>query len=88
VASQRVVDYEELRRQVLAPQSNQQPSSGWVLLVRQGMAAWIHAGLLPSASPTTTALSSVATCLSQNLQGQVAQIWANMALSRYPFKTV
>lgn len=88
MGSQRVVDYEELRRQVLAPQSDHQQSCGWVLLVRQGMAAWIRAGLLHPASPTTTAPISAANLLPQNLQGQVAQIWANMALSRYPRKTV
>jgi hypothetical protein len=88
VGSERVVDYEELRRQVLAPQSDYQQSCGWVLLVCQGMAAWIRAGLLPPASPTTTAPISAANLLPQNLKGQVAQIWANMALSRYPLKTV
>lgn len=83
-----VVDYEELRRQVLAPQADHPQSAGWVLLGRQGMAAWIRVGLVHHPSPTAPPSISVATFLPQNLQGQMAQIWANMALSRYPLKTV
>ena len=79
-----VADYERLRREVLASQTNQPRSSTWVLLVRQGMAAWVRAGRSLWASPTSPVVASVVTLLPQNLQGQVAQIWANMVLSRFP----
>jgi hypothetical protein len=79
-----VADYERLRREVLASQTDQPRSSPWVLLVRQGMAAWVRAGRLHWASPTSTVVASVVTPLPQNLQGQLAQIWANMVLSRFP----
>jgi hypothetical protein len=82
--SEMVADYERLRREVLASQTDQQRSSPWVLLVRQGMAAWVRAGRSHWASPTSPVVASVVTLLPQNLQGQVAQIWANMVLSRFP----
>jgi hypothetical protein len=84
MGSEMVADYERLRREVLAPQTDQPRSSAWVLLVRQGMAAWVHAGRSHRANPTSAVVTSVVTLLPQNLQGQVAQIWANMVLSRFP----
>ena len=48
------------------------------------MAAWVRAGPSHRASPTSSVVTSVVTRLPQNLQGQVAQIWANMVLSRFP----
>lgn len=78
--------YEQLRRQVLEPDATlTQDRWGLSLLVRKGMAGWMHAWndpstLAPPSIPESVSLGSVPALWQQ----QATVLLANMALSQYP----
>ena len=80
-----MVAYEQLRRHALAG-SPRGAGVGGVLLLREGVAAWIDRGAagVASAAPSTAGDRVVAgACMSPQLHLDVVRVLASMALSRW-----
>lgn len=79
-----VTSYETLRRVALgthAPQDG--PSLGFTLLLRQGMAAWLHAwAFCPGPTGVTVPAPAAVplTAVPSLVQHELAQVWAQIVL--------
>jgi len=82
-----VANYEALRGQVLGAQTGEQSSPGWVLLVRQGLAAWLQTARSPT-PPLPFLPSSISTpeVVLAGLQSELTHVLVTMVWSHFQEK--
>ena len=82
-----VANYEALRRQVLGARTGEPSSPGWVLLVRQGLAAWLQTAWSP-APPIRPLPSSSSTPegVLVGLQSELTHVLVTMVWSHFQQK--
>jgi len=78
-----VSSYEILRRVALGHSGpNDGPSLGFTILLRQGMAAWLHAWTtcprVAALAPSTPPTSPPVTAIPSVVHGEMVQVWAQM----------
>ncbi len=79
-----MADYEVLRHHVLAPQESLPAEAGWALLVRQGMAAWLHREEPKAKLAASAILPLAAPIMAPQQHHELVQVLVNMALGRHP----
>lgn len=79
-----VTSYEALRRVALGtPTPQDDPSLGFTLLLRQGMAAWLNAWACcpnAAAAPVSPPAAVSLTAVPSLVQHELAQVWAHIVL--------